>query len=129
MENFDLEPYKKQFSEQSFWRKLKRFARKAGVKVVYTALLLYHAYRRSDTPYWAKSIILGMLGYLVSPIDAIPDLTPFIGYTDDLGVMSVGLVTVAAYINTDVRQQAREKLGKWFPDFEEADVESVERKL
>ena len=129
MDNAELEPYKKQFSENSFWKKLKRQASKAGVKVVYTALLLYHAYLRSDTPYWAKSIVLGTLGYLLSPIDALPDLTPFVGYTDDLGVMSVALVAISAYINADVRSKAREQLTKWFPKYEPQDLQSVDDKI
>ena len=38
--NYDK--YQKNYSESEFWIKLKKVARKAGVKVVYAALLLYY---------------------------------------------------------------------------------------
>jgi len=53
---------------------------------------------------------VGALGYLLTPIDTIPDLTPFLGYTDDLGILSYALVMIAAYINDEVRQKAQRKL-------------------
>jgi uncharacterized membrane protein YkvA (DUF1232 family) len=121
--------YIRKFSENRLWRKIARFARQMGVKVVYSALLLFYAFRRSDTPGWAKRIILGVLGYLLSPIDAIPDLSPFLGYTDDLGVLGFGLVTVAAYINDEVREKARQKLRDWFGNYDEEELKEVDEKL
>ena len=124
-----LKPYVKRFSEGAFWQKIQRFAKQAGLKTVYSALLLFYAYRRKDTPAWAKTIILGTLGYFLAPIDAIPDLSPIIGYTDDIGWLSFGLVTVASYINTDVREQARELLKKWFGEYDPKELEAIDKKL
>ena len=124
-----FKPYIKQFSENKFWKKISRFAHQAGVKTVYSALLLFYAYRRKETPTWAKSIVLGTLGYLISPFDALPDLTPIIGYTDDIGVLSFGLVTIACYINDSVRANARQQLGRLFRDFREEDLQEVDAKL
>lgn len=100
-----------------------------GVKLTYSALLLYYAYERKDTPQWAKSIILGSLAYLVSPIDAIPDLTPFLGFTDDLGVLSFGLVTIACYIDNEVRENAKVKVYKLFKKVDEEDLLEVDARL
>jgi len=124
-----LDQYRKSFSEFRFWDKIKRFARRAGVKTVYSALLLYFAYKRSETPGWAKRLIVGVLGYLIAPIDVIPDLSVFIGFTDDLGLLSFAVVTVAAFINEDVRTQAREKLSSWFADIDEVALEEVDKTL
>ena len=63
------------FSASNLWKKLRVYARKIGIKAVYTVLLLFYAYQRAETPSWAKNIILGVLGYFLSPIDAVPDLT------------------------------------------------------
>ena len=93
-------------------RAFNRILKKGGLRILYTTLLLYYAFRRSDLPGWARSIILGALGYLLSPFDAIPDLTPVLGYTDDLGVLSYALVLIAAYVNNDVRAKAKERLTK-----------------
>ncbi|MBR5354443.1 MAG: hypothetical protein IK126_12110 [Bacteroidales bacterium] len=51
------------FSENAFWTKLKRFAKKAGVKVVYYALLLYYAFVSPKTEGWAKTVIISALAY------------------------------------------------------------------
>ena len=95
--------------------RLGKIAKSAGTRTVYSALLLYYAYRRKETPAWAKRTILGALGYLLMPLDAVPDLTPILGYTDDITVLGTGLAIVAAYINKDVKAQARAKLSSWFP--------------
>lgn len=125
----NLEQYENKFTENKFWHKLKRFAQKIGVKTVYAALLMFYAYKRKDTPSWAKKIVIGVLGYLISPIDFLPDLSPIIGYTDDLGILGFGLVTIAAFVNEDVRKKAREHLGKWFSSYREEDLKEVEEKL
>lgn len=125
----NLERYRRFFSERNFWSVIGRFAQRLGIKTVYTALLMYYAYRRKETPFWAKNIVIGVLGYLLTPLDFLPDLTPIIGFTDDIGMLSFGLVTIASFINQDVRNQAREKLAKWFPKFTESDIREVEEKL
>ena len=121
--------YKKEYSESRFWKKLKKYAKTAGIKAVYSGLLLFYAYKRKETPNWAKHIVLGALGYLISPIDAIPDLSPIIGYTDDLGVLTFGLVTISAFVNKEVKENARKNLKKWFGKVDEGDLEEVEKVL
>ena len=115
--------------ESKLWNKITQFAKKAGIKVVYTSLLLWFAYQREETPKWAKRIILGVIAYFLSPIDMIPDLIPFLGFTDDLGILGMGLVAIAGYINDDVRLKAREKLSNWFPDYDESDLKDVDEKV
>lgn len=124
-----LDRYRRIFSESRFWAKLKNFATAAGLKTVYTALLLFYAYRRKETPPWAKRLVLGVLGYFIMPIDVIPDLGFLIGYTDDLGVLSFALVTIAGYVNAEVRANARERLTTWFPAADEAILSEVDEKL
>lgn len=124
-----LDKYRRYFSEIAFWSKLKQFAKAAGVKTVYSALLLYYAYKRKETPAWAKRSVLGVLGYLITPIDFLPDLTPIIGFTDDLGFLSMCLVIIAAFINEEVKSQAREKVTEWFPAVNDADLAEIDDKL
>jgi len=119
----------KYFSENAFWGKVRRYAAKAGVQSIYSALLLFYAYRRKDTPAWAKNIVLGVLGYLIAPIDAIPDLSPILGYTDDIGVLSFGLVTIATYIDEEVKEKARKQLHSWFKHYDQQDLAEVDKKL
>ncbi|MEY3052598.1 MAG: hypothetical protein RLY31_2383 [Bacteroidota bacterium] len=112
--SFPYQSYRHFFSERLFFRKMSRYFRTAGQKTVHSALLLYYAYRRKETPQWAKNVILGVLGYFLAPIDALPDISPFVGYTDDLGVLTLGLATIACYINDEVRRSADAKSAEWF---------------
>jgi uncharacterized membrane protein YkvA (DUF1232 family) len=106
--------YEQAFSENGFWDKLKHYARSAGREVVEKALLLYYAMQEEKAPAWAKATIAGALGYFIVPLDAITDLTPAVGYADDLGVLALAIAAVAAYINEDVRAKTAQKMRDWF---------------
>lgn len=45
---------------------------------------LWFAVRHPEAPSWLKWGVAGILLYLVSPIDLVPDAIPFIGAVDDL---------------------------------------------
>lgn len=102
------------YSDDSFWEKLKNYAIKAGSEVIEKALWLYYAAQRPDTPAWAKATIYAALGYFILPIDAIPDVTPVVGFTDDLGALAAAVTACAAYINDEIKQQAAQKMKDWF---------------
>lgn len=106
--------YTQAYSEGSFWDKAKGYAKAAGEAVLEPALKLYYSSSDPDTPAWAKTVIYGALGYFISPIDAIPDITPLIGYSDDLGVLAAAVATTAAHIKDEHTQRARETLKQWF---------------
>jgi len=106
--------YGSNYSESNFWKKIKRFAKKAGSKVIYPALVLYYTLQKEDLPPWAKTVIIGALGYFILPLDGITDLAPFIGYTDDLGALLGAMATVATYIDEDAKTRAKNKLSEWF---------------
>lgn len=115
--------YTEAYSEASYWQKLKGFASKAGREVVERSLQLYYAAQGEDTPLWAKTVIYGALGYFISIIDAVPDITPIVGYTDDLGVLVAALAAVAVNVTPEVKEQAKEKAVDWFgPEPEQENV-------
>lgn len=41
-----------------------------------------------DVKWYRKSVVVAALIYFISPIDSIPDFSPFIGFLDDLGVIA-----------------------------------------
>ena len=88
----------KDYTNAGFWQKLNTFARKAGHDLVDKSLQLYAAAESPDTPKWAKGVIFAALAYFIAPIDAIPDLTPGIGFTDDLGVLISGIAAIGMHI-------------------------------
>ena len=106
--------YQEEYSEDSFWDKVKNYAKSAGEIVLENALKLYYCAKDPDTPAWAKTVVLGALGYFISPIDAIPDVVPAVGFSDDLGVLIAAVATVATNIKDEHVKQAKETLKKWF---------------
>lgn len=108
-----LKAYRRHFSEGSFWQKLTGAAGRAGSQVLENALVLFFTLRRPDVPAWAKGVIYGALGYFILPIDAIPDIIPGIGFSDDLTALAAAMVAVAAHVTPEVRQQAQAQLRQW----------------
>ncbi|MDP3150371.1 MAG: YkvA family protein [Ignavibacteria bacterium] len=112
--NTDIHDFSNDFSEESFWKKIKKFAVKAGKEVIEKALVLYYCFIDGDTPVWAKGVILCALGYFISPADAIPDITPLVGFADDLGALIGATAAVAAHIKREHVDKAKGKLKEWF---------------
>jgi uncharacterized membrane protein YkvA (DUF1232 family) len=125
--NQEFEDSGKHFSDEKFWEKLKKFAKKAGSSVVYAVLLLYFTLQKPEVPVKAKTIIIGALGYFILPLDLIPDIAVGVGYTDDLGALGVALFQVAMYIDEDIKSKAKEKLKEWFGD--NVDTSDIDGKI
>lgn len=121
--------YSKYFSEKSLWEKLKKFSKIAGIKVVYAVLLLFYAMKDKNVSVKSKLIIIAALGYFILPSDAIFDLTPIIGFSDDLGVLLFALSQIASNITPEVKENARQKLKDWFGQIDEKELQELEDKL
>lgn len=104
------------FDERRFWHKIGTYAKKAGYGAIEKALWLYYAAQKPDTPLWAKAAIYGALAYFVLPLDAIPDLVPIVGYSDDLAALAAAIASVSKQIDDDVKEKASEKLTEWFDE-------------
>lgn len=63
------------------------------------------------TPRAARLAGLGVLAYVASPIDLIPDFIPILGQMDDAVVAGLGLLVVWNMIPREVRRDARRMAG------------------
>ena len=104
----DVQNYSEAYSDKNFWEKLARYALRAGKEVIGRVLTLFYCFKDDDTPEWAKAIILGALGYFIVPTDAIPDVVPVVGYSDDLGVIVFAFSRIVAHIKDSHRKMAKE---------------------
>jgi len=102
------------FSDSGFWSVLGKNLKKIGKECVEKALLLYYAAQSPNCSAVDKAIIYGALAYLISPVDAIPDVMPVVGFSDDIAVIGLALAKVAGGIDSNVRQKAKDKLYDWF---------------
>ena len=121
--------YSKYYTEESLWEKIKKFSKAAGAKVIYAVLLLFYAMKDNKVSLKNKLFIAASLGYFILPADAIFDLTPIIGYSDDLGVLIFALKQISSAITPAVKENARKKINEWFSDVEEKEISELEEKI
>ena len=125
MELPDFMKYSGKFSANDFVEKISRIAKRAGAKLVYAALLLYYTLQSDKVSTADKAIIIGALGYLISPLDVIPDAIPIAGLTDDLAVVIYVLKKVWDSVDETIQQKAKAKLSNWFDEDEIKDIDNL----
>ena len=118
MELPDFMNYANKFSRKDFVEKIARIAKGAGAKLVYAALILYYTLQSDKVSATNKAMIIGALGYLISPLDVVPDAIPIAGLADDLGVLVFVLKKVWTDIDPEIQVKARKRLSKWFDEDE-----------
>jgi uncharacterized membrane protein YkvA (DUF1232 family) len=121
--------YSKYYSDKSLWEKIKRFSKEAGQKVIYAVLLLYYAMINKKVSVKSKILIIASLGYFIMPTDAVFDLTPLIGYSDDLGVLLFTLKQISSVITPEIKEIARKKMTEWFSEVNEKEIIELEQKI
>jgi uncharacterized membrane protein YkvA (DUF1232 family) len=117
--------YSDKFSSGDFVDKIQRIAKRAGSKLVYGSLLLYYTMQSDKVSRKDKAIIIGALGYLISPLDVMPDAIPIVGLADDMAVLVYVLKKVWSLVSDEARQKAKDKMHLWFDDDEMNDVDSI----
>ena len=125
MELPDFMSYASKFSASDFVDKVSKIAKRAGAKLVYAALILYYTLQSENVSKTDKALIIGALGYMISPLDAIPDAIPIVGLTDDLGVLVYVLRKVWVNVEPDIKENAKEKLSKWFDEDEIKEIDDL----
>ena len=121
----DFMKYKDGYTSEKFVDKISRVAKRAGAKFVYVSLILYYTLQSDNVSLKDKAIIIGALGYLISPLDIIPDAIPIAGLGDDLAVLLYVLKKVWGDVPESVREKAHADLSKWFDNDEMREADDV----
>ena len=121
----DFMKYQDDYTSEVFIDKISRIAKRAGAKLVYVALILYYTLQSNDVSVKDKAIIIGALGYLISPLDIIPDAIPIAGLGDDLAVLLYVVKKVWGEVPDSVREKAHAKLSKWFDEDEMKEADDI----
>ena len=95
---------------RSFWRKTRRVA--AHIPFAEDLLAAYYCAFDRATPLQVKATLVGAIAYFVLPIDAIPDVLPALGFTDDAAVLAAAIKLVASSIRVEHRDVARDRLAR-----------------
>lgn len=108
--------YQDKFSKDNLLLKLQHYGRDIGLIVLYNVLQLWYVLQKPEVPAKNKAVIMGALGYLITPLDFIPDLTPILGYNDDAAAILFALYMVRQYVDDEVKAQAKARLAKIFSE-------------
>jgi len=90
---------------RSFWRKTRRVA--AQIPFAEDLLSAYYCAFDRNTALQVKATLVGALAYFVLPIDAIPEVLPVLGFTDDAAVLATAIKLVGGHISPAHRNAAR----------------------
>lgn len=125
MELPDFMSYANKFTANDFVDKISRIAKSAGSKLVYAALILYYTLQSDKVSRSDKAVIIGALGYLISPLDVVPDAIPIVGLSDDLAVLLYVLKKVWVNVDSEIKDKAKAKLAKWFDSDEIDEINDI----
>ena len=95
---------------RQFWRKLKHVI--ARLPFAEDLLAAYYCAFDKDTPTSVKATLIAAIAYFVLPVDAIPDVLPVIGFTDDAAVLMTAMNVVANNVRPVHREAARNALAR-----------------
>lgn len=109
------------YSPSGLFDKIGRVARKAGVKTVYAALLLYNALLSGNIPLKHKAVVVAALGYFILPADIVADILPG-GLLDDAGLLLYTAKLIWDNITPETHEKARRQLTRWFGEIDPAEI-------
>jgi uncharacterized membrane protein YkvA (DUF1232 family) len=95
---------------RSFWRKLARLA--AQIPFAEDLLTAYYCAFDRGTPHHVRAALIAALAYFVLPLDALPDVLPVLGLSDDAAAIAGALKLVYDHIRPEHRLAAREALDR-----------------
>jgi uncharacterized membrane protein YkvA (DUF1232 family) len=93
-----------------FFARLKRVAKR--LPFAEDLLAAWICARDPATPRRVRLTLLAALGYFVLPVDALPDIMPILGFTDDAAVIAAALAAVAGSITPEHREKARQAMAE-----------------
>ncbi len=95
---------------RDFWAKLRAVGRR--VPFAEDLLAAYYCTLDPATPSRVRLVLLAAIAYFVMPVDAVPDILPILGFTDDAAVIAAAIAQVAGNINESHRERARATLAE-----------------
>lgn len=117
----NLAKYSAYYNPDTLFDKIKKFAKKAGMKTVHLVLILYYATFDKRLPVKDRLMVMAALGYFIMPIDFIPDAL-FGGFADDAAALLYVFKHIWKNLSPETMHKAKEKLSEWFGEAEDSEI-------
>ena len=112
--NEAIEGKSKYYSDKDFLEKAKKYGTSIGFKALHAALVLFYTLKDPALPKQERMIIVGALGYLILPVDLIPDFIPVVGFADDIAIIIAAVGKVINSVSEESKVKAHQQLKAWF---------------
>ena len=73
------------------------------------ARVLWYALQHPQSPRWLKLGAVGMVAYLLSPVDFIPDMLPVVGVIDDVVLIPMAMRWLLRRLPASIRDYAERR--------------------
>ena len=102
--------------DRGFWRKLRRHGRR--IPFLKDVLAAFYCARDPATPIQVKAVLMGALAYFVMPVDMLPDIVLWLGFTDDATVLLAAYRAISPHVKDRHRDQAQVAIDRMAPEIE-----------
>ena len=106
------EEYSKQYSEENVKKikdKMGRYNKGPLQEIWDNVLALWDLLKDPNAGIAAKATAIGALLYMISPVDAIPDIIPGVGIIDDVAIITAAVASLAATLVKYKKKRDEEK--------------------
>ena len=110
----DHQEERRQNVRKNFWQTARRAASK--VPMMNEVVAAYFCAMDPATPARVRGILLAALAYFILPLDFVPDFLMFVGFSDDVAVLTAAIAAVRSNITDAHRDAAKEALREKLDD-------------
>lgn len=102
----------KHFNANAFVSKITKSVKYLSTETIYYSFLLFEVIQSRKVSQADALIIIGALGYLILPVDLIPDFIPVVGFADDAALIIKAVSKIHSSIDEEVKSLATERMSK-----------------
>lgn len=102
----------KHFDANAFVSRISKSVKYLSTETIYYSFLLFEVIQSRKVSQADALIIVGALGYLILPVDLIPDFIPVVGLVDDAALIIKAVSKIQSSIDEEVKSLATERMSK-----------------
>lgn len=98
--------------QNNLWDYVKKIGAKLGKAALDAINYLWEVMKNPEIPIQAKLIAISALLYFINPIDFVPDVIPFFGFTDDAAALAAAVTSITYIIHIHEESKKQKEIGE-----------------
>ena len=99
--------YFKYYSNSDIKKKLAKLFKRISKHAFRQVITLVVMLKSKNVPKFAKVSIMCVLGYLICPVDLVPDFLP-VGLVDDFAAIAILMAEISIYMTDEIKEKVDE---------------------